>query len=121
AEILVVAPLVDISPELAGCAGHIRLAGQIFTALDDRRREAEIEAEQGRLFRGAFQKPGEDLFARPDVARANQPRRGLPARVCDGNAFMPPPLRARPVDRDIAFEAVSHFLLRGRVFGRAVA
>ena len=49
AEILVGAQRVDIGPELAGGLGNAGLAGQIFAAFDYRRREAEVEAEQGRL------------------------------------------------------------------------
>ena len=56
AEILVAAAIVDIGPEFARGAGDAGLAEQIFAALDQRRSEAEVEAEQGGLGCGALQR-----------------------------------------------------------------
>ena len=104
AEIFIVAPGIDIGPEFAGGCGNAGLAGQIFATFDQRRREAEVEAEQGRDLRGAVQKPGEHLFTRPDVAGPHQSRRGIADRFRDGDALVPFTLRARPVDRDEGVE-----------------
>src|SRR5207237_36042 len=87
-------------------------------ALDQRRGEAEVEAEQGRFIGGALQQPVEHLFARPDVPRTNQPRRRIAARFANRDTLVPLPFRARPVDRDIACEA-PHFRFRGFTFGLA--
>jgi hypothetical protein len=56
AEILVVRAALDIGPEFASGRRDIGFPGQIGAALHDRRREAEIETEQGRrLLRGGEQ------------------------------------------------------------------
>ena len=47
----------DIGPELARGLRHAGFADEIFAAFDQRRREAEIEPEQGRLLRRAPKEP----------------------------------------------------------------
>ena len=63
AEVVIVAEPVDISPEFARGARNIRFADQIFASLDDRRGEAEVEAEQCGLFRHALEQPCEHFLA----------------------------------------------------------
>src|SRR5690348_9572789 len=94
AQVLVIAFPVDIGPEFARGLRHTGFAWQIFAALDQRRSEAEVEAEQGRL-----------------ACR-------FPVRFRDGDSLVAFPLRARPVDRDRPSEA-PHLRLRGRAFGFA--
>ena len=89
-----------------------RLAGEIGAALRDRRREAEVEAEQGRR----LARPSRAASRAPRSAtrrgRADQPRR-LIARLGDGDrdALVPLPLGARPVDRGEAREMRASLLL----------
>jgi hypothetical protein len=108
AKVLVVALRVDIGPELAACLRDVWLAEQILAAFDDRRGEAEVEAEQGRLPDSAFKEPVKHLLARPNVAGTNQPGRGIVSRLGDRNALVPPPLGAGPVDRNVRLEQVRH-------------
>jgi len=75
AQVPVGADAVDIGPQRARGLRHVRLAGQILAALDDRRGRAEVEAEQSRLLRRALQQPGEHFLARPDMPGPDQARR----------------------------------------------
>src|SRR4029453_1252297 len=118
AQVLIVALAVDIGPELARSSRDSGLAQQIFASLDDRWGEAEVEAEQGRLLGRAHHQPAQDVLARPDVARPDQPWSRVVPRFGDRNALVAPSLCARPVNRNIAFEP-PHLRLRGRTFGRA--
>src|SRR6185295_13964590 len=108
AEVLVVAQRVDIGPELARGARYAGLTGQIGAALDDRRGEAEVEPEQGRLPGGSLEQPRKHLLARPDVLRPDQPRRAVAARFGDRDAFMAPPLRTGPVDGNEGLKVPRH-------------
>src|SRR5205085_12600105 len=72
----------------------------------------EVEAEQRRLFRRALEQPGEHLLARPDMSGANQPRRRIASSFGDRDALVAFAFGTRPVDRDIACEAL-HLRLRG--------
>jgi len=101
AEVFVVAARIDIGPELARRRRHIRLARQIFAALNDWRSKTEIEAEQGRLSRSPLQKPIEHFLTGPGVAGADKPRRGLAAGFSDRDSLVSLALRARPIDRDV--------------------
>ena len=118
AQVLVIALFIDIGPEFARMLRDIRFAGQIFATLDQRRRKAEVEAEQRRLLRSALQQPMEHLLARPDMSRPDEAGRRFTARLGDGDSLVPFALRARPVDRDGASEP-SHLRLRGRGLGLA--
>ena len=108
---------VDIGPELARGCSAVRLAGQIFAALDDRRGEAEVEAEQGRLLRA--RSSSQLSTSSRDQTWPGRISRGarIAARFGDGDALVPAALRARPVDRDVACEP--HVRLRGLTGGLA--
>ena len=77
---------VDIGPEFARGAGHVGLAGQIFAAFDDRRGEAEIEAEQARLLgragRAASRRPRRATRHGRAGPGAAPPRRALRQSRC---------------------------------------
>src|SRR3954447_8447365 len=117
-EVLVGTALVDIGPEGSRRLGHTRLARQIFAAFDERRREAEIETEQGRLLFSALQKPSENFHSRPDMPGPDQARRCVSARLRYRDTFVPFALRSRPVDRDVRRE-LPHLGVLGRALGLA--
>ena len=97
--------LMRIATEEFQIGGRCILAGQIFAALGDRRRAAEIEAEQGRHLVRRRQQPVQHLGPRPDMVGPDQHRRCPTAfRHRDLDALVPPALGAGPVDRGEARE-----------------
>src|SRR5947209_12776337 len=59
AEVVIGTELVDVGPEFARGLGDVRLTWQIFAALYQWRREAEVEAKQSGFFRSALDQPAE--------------------------------------------------------------
>src|SRR6186997_1929749 len=72
AQVLVVAQRIDVGPERACRARYAAFTRKILTAIDNRRREAEIEAEQGRLFGSLSHQPVGNLCSRPYMAGSDE-------------------------------------------------